>query len=58
MKLHSQDNKAYQTVTGYDAHGYGLGWFEQKKDGSFVRHDATAGLDVVRYAAEYRELFA
>ncbi|MBA3854503.1 MAG: heme ABC exporter ATP-binding protein CcmA [Gemmatimonas sp.] len=26
--------------------------------GSFVRHEATAGLDVVRYAAEYRELFA
>ena len=26
--------------------------------GSFVRHEPTAGLDVVRYAAEYRELFA
>lgn len=26
--------------------------------GSFVRHEATAGLDRVRYAAEYRELFA
>lgn len=28
------------------------------RGGSFVRHDATAGLDVVRYAAEYRGLFA
>ncbi len=26
-------------ISGYDAHGYGLGWFEQRKDGSFVRHD-------------------
>lgn len=26
--------------------------------GSFVRHEPTAGLDVARYAAEYRELFA
>ncbi len=26
--------------------------------GSFVRHEPTAGLDLVRYAAEYRELFA
>jgi heme exporter protein A len=26
--------------------------------GSFVRHEPTAGLDLARYAAEYRELFA
>jgi heme exporter protein A len=26
--------------------------------GSFVRHEPTAGLDVTRYAAEYREMFA
>lgn len=25
-------------VTGYDAHGYGLSWFEQKQDGSFTEH--------------------
>lgn len=25
-------------VTSYDAHGFGLGWFEQQKDGSFVEH--------------------
>lgn len=26
-------------ISGYDAHGYGLGWFEQGADGSFARHD-------------------
>ncbi len=25
-------------ITGYDAHGYGFGWFEQQADGSFVEH--------------------
>jgi hypothetical protein len=25
-------------ITGYDAHGYGLGWFEQAADGSFREH--------------------
>ena len=25
-------------VTSYDAHGCGLGWFEQRADGSFVEH--------------------
>ncbi len=25
-------------ITSYDAHGYGLGWFEQKADGSFAEH--------------------
>ena len=25
-------------ITSYDAHGYGLGWFEQKADGSFTEH--------------------
>lgn len=25
-------------ITSYDAHGYGLGWFEQKTDGSFIEH--------------------
>ena len=25
-------------ITSYDAHGYGLGWFEQKADGSFIEH--------------------
>lgn len=25
-------------ITSYDAHGYGLGWFEQKADGSFKEH--------------------
>lgn len=28
------------------------------RGGHFVRHEPTAGLDVARYAAEYRELFA
>jgi heme exporter protein A len=28
------------------------------RNGSLVRHEPTAGLDVARYAAEYRELFA
>jgi hypothetical protein len=26
-------------ISGYDAHGYGLGWFEQGRDGGFTRHD-------------------
>jgi hypothetical protein len=25
-------------ITSYDAHGYGLGWFENNKDGSFTEH--------------------
>jgi hypothetical protein len=25
-------------VTSYDAHGYGLGWFEQQADGRFLEH--------------------
>jgi len=25
-------------ITSYDAHGYGLGWFEQNADGSFTEH--------------------
>ena len=25
-------------ITSYNAHGYGLGWFEQKADGSFIEH--------------------
>lgn len=25
-------------ITSYDAHGYGLGWFEQQADGSFTEH--------------------
>ncbi|MEY2599932.1 MAG: hypothetical protein RLZZ142_2191 [Verrucomicrobiota bacterium] len=25
-------------VTSYNAHGFGLGWFEQNKDGSFTEH--------------------
>jgi hypothetical protein len=25
-------------ITGYDAHGYGLGWFEQHPDGRFTEH--------------------
>jgi len=25
-------------ITSYDAHGYGLGWFRQQADGSFVEH--------------------
>lgn len=25
-------------VTSYDAHGYGLGWFEQRADGTFAEH--------------------
>ena len=25
-------------VTSYDAHGYGIGWFEQQPDGSFIEH--------------------
>lgn len=25
-------------ITSYEAHGYGLGWFEQKADGTFTEH--------------------
>jgi hypothetical protein len=25
-------------ITSYNAHGYGLGWFEQKADGTFIEH--------------------
>lgn len=25
-------------ITSYDAHGFGLGWFEQNADGSFKEH--------------------
>lgn len=25
-------------ITSYDAHGYGFGWFEQNKDGTFTEH--------------------
>ena len=25
-------------ITSYDAHGFGLGWFEQNDDGSFTEH--------------------
>jgi hypothetical protein len=25
-------------ITAYDAHGFGLGWFEQKADGTFTEH--------------------
>jgi len=25
-------------ITSYDGHGYGLGWFQQQPDGSFVEH--------------------
>ena len=25
-------------ITSYNAHGYGLGWFEQKADGNFIEH--------------------
>ena len=25
-------------ISGYDAHGYGFGWFEQKADGTFTEH--------------------
>ena len=25
-------------ITAYDGHGYGLGWFENNKDGSFTEH--------------------
>jgi len=32
-------DKLNDVISGYDAHGYGLGWFEQGKDGAFTRHD-------------------
>lgn len=32
-------DKINDVITGYDAHGYGFGWFEQKADGSFIQHD-------------------
>lgn len=31
-------DKRNDVITGYDAHGYGFGWFEQNADGSFVEH--------------------
>ena len=31
-------DKRNDVITSYDGHGYGLGWFEQKADGSFVEH--------------------
>ena len=32
------DDKRNDVITSYDGHGYGLGWFEQKADGSFIEH--------------------
>lgn len=31
-------DKRNDVITGYDAHGYGFGWFEQNADGSFKQH--------------------
>ncbi len=31
-------DKRNDVITGYDAHGYGFGWYEQGKDGSFTAH--------------------
>jgi len=31
-------DKRNDVITGYDAHGYGFGWFEQNADGSFTQH--------------------
>jgi FG-GAP-like repeat/FG-GAP repeat len=31
-------DKRDDVITGYNAHGYGFGWYEQKKDGSFTAH--------------------
>jgi len=31
-------DKRNDVITGYDAHGYGFGWFEQNADGSFAEH--------------------
>jgi len=31
-------DKRSDVITGYDAHGYGFGWFEQKADGTFAEH--------------------
>jgi hypothetical protein len=28
----------HDVITSYDAHGFGLGWFEQRADGTFVEH--------------------
>jgi hypothetical protein len=28
----------HDVITSYDAHGFGLGWFRQQADGSFVEH--------------------
>jgi hypothetical protein len=30
-------------ITSYDAHGFGLGWFEQKADGRFIEHKIMGG---------------
>jgi hypothetical protein len=32
-------DKRNDVITGYDAHGYGFGWFEQNADGSFKQHN-------------------
>jgi hypothetical protein len=31
-------DKLSDVITGYNAHGYGFGWYEQKKDGTFIAH--------------------
>jgi hypothetical protein len=31
-------DKRSDVITGYDAHGYGFGWYEQGKDGTFTAH--------------------
>ncbi len=31
-------DKLSDVITGYNAHGYGFGWYEQNKDGTFTSH--------------------
>ncbi|OUT61082.1 MAG: hypothetical protein CBB71_05490 [Rhodopirellula sp. TMED11] len=46
-------------VTSYNAHAYGLGWFEQADDGSFTKHDLmTASTDDFDHRVAFSQLHA
>jgi hypothetical protein len=52
-------DKINDVITGYDAHGYGFGWFEQKKDGSFERHDLMGSTpEENKYGVKFSQLHA
>jgi hypothetical protein len=46
-------------VTSYNAHAYGLGWFEQTDDGSFAKHDImTASTEDFDHRVAFSQLHA